>query len=470
MNKREKEFLQHSLDSEAKVISELEKQYKKALDDIDRKIRLLQSDELTQSKIYRIEYQKALRGQIEGILEKMHGDEFSTIQDYLHNCYTDGFIGTVYDMAGQGVPLIMPIDQAAAVKAIVTDSKVSGGLYNALGVDAKKLKTTIRQEITRGISTGLSYSDIARNISNVSKAPLANAKRIARTEGHRIQQGSTMDAQNKAKSKGADVVKQWDSTLDGTTRPTHKRLDGQVREVDEPFEADGKEAMYPGGFGDPAEDCNCRCVSLTRARWALDEDELQTLKDRAKFFELDKTKDFDDFKKKYLNAAKNIENSENSDIINTKQINRKIKDGITVLNPMDASKYQRLRDGLEKKGVHVIQAQGDDLKYLQTLGAEASYGNGYVMHIGEVPSASGFFEEIIHSTQARIYGEFVDSDPVELYAREVAANRMLLKNGTAYGFDETDFEDIRRNLANWEEKFKNQVGVSYDESDYSREI
>jgi len=313
INKREKEILQLRLDAEDDVIAELEKQYRVALNDINRKIRLLQSDELTQSKIYQIEYQKALKGQIEGILEKMHGDEFSTIQKYLHDCYEDAFIGTVYDMAGQGIPLIMPIDQAAAVKAIMTDSKVSGGLYNALGVDVKGLKKAIRQEITRGIATGQTYSDIARNISEVSKAPFARAKTIARTEGHRIQQASTMDAQEKAKAKGADVLKQWDSTMDGATRPIHRRLDGQIREVDEPFEMGGKKAMYPGGFGDPAEDCNCRCASLTRARWGLDEAELQTLKDRAAYFGLDKTEDFNDFKTKYLKAAKEpLENTEKS--------------------------------------------------------------------------------------------------------------------------------------------------------------
>lgn len=312
MNKREKEILQLRLDAEDDVIAELEKQYRVALNDINRKIRLLQSDELTQSKIYQIEYQKALKGQIEGILEKMHGDEFSTIQKYLHDCYEDAFIGTVYDMAGQGIPLIMPIDQAAAVKAIMTDSKVSGGLYDALGVDVKGLKKAIRQEITRGIATGQTYSDIARNISEVSKAPFARAKTIARTEGHRIQQASTMDAQEKAKAKGADVLKQWDSTMDGATRPIHRQLDGQIREVKEPFEMGGKKAMYPGGFGDPAEDCNCRCASLTRARWGLDEAELQTLKNRAEYFGLDKTNDFEDFKNKYLKAAETIEKSEKS--------------------------------------------------------------------------------------------------------------------------------------------------------------
>ena len=304
MNKREKEVILAQLESEKAVLKQLERQYQAALNDINRKIRLLTTDELTQSRIYQIEYQKAVKKQIEGILDKLQGDEYTTIHEYLHDSYTTAFVGTAYDLAGQGIPLIMPIDQAAAVRAIQTESKISEGLYNALGVDTKHLKKAISNEVTRGIASNLTFSDIARNISNVSRAPIANAKRIARTEGHRIQQASAYDAQKTAKSKGADVVKQWDSTLDGATRPVHRELDGQICEVDEPFKAHGKKAMYPGSFGDPAEDCNCRCVSLTRARWGLDESELQTLKDRAEYFGLDKTSDFDDFKKKYLKATK----------------------------------------------------------------------------------------------------------------------------------------------------------------------
>ena len=245
-----------------------------------------------------------MKKQIEAILDKLQGDEYSTIQQYLHDSYTKSFVGTAYSIAGQGIPLILPIDQAAAVRAIMTDSKINEGLYAALGVDAKELKRAISREVTRGIATNQTFSDIARNIRNVSNVPLSNAKRIARTEGHRIQQASAYDAQKAAKSKGADVVKQWDSTLDGATRPVHRELDGQIREIDEPFSAHGKKVMYPGKFGDPSEDCNCRCVSLTRARWGLDEDELQTMKERASFFGLDKTENFNDFTKKYLKATK----------------------------------------------------------------------------------------------------------------------------------------------------------------------
>lgn len=323
MNRWEIEVQQSLLNSEEAALKELERQYGKALKDINEKVKGFQADidlldqALSQdgldetarallqsqkrSKIYQQNYQRALQGQVSGILDKMHGDNYGTIDKYLNGCYETGYVGTMYSIAGQGVPLVIPVDQAAAVKAVLTDSKVSNGLYNALGVNVKKLKKTITQEISRGIASSLPYSDIARNISSVSKAPLSRAKTIARTEGHRIQQTSARDAQYAAKKKGADVVKQWDAALDGRTRDSHARVDGEIRELDEKFSNGLK---YPGDpSGGAAEVVNCRCTANTRARWALDDEELQTLKERAEYFGLDKTKNFEDFKQKYLKAA-----------------------------------------------------------------------------------------------------------------------------------------------------------------------
>lgn len=315
MNKAEKEVIQSQLDNEKAVLLDLKRQYARALRDINDKIRMLQSDELTQSRAYQIQYQKALKAQIEAILDKLQGDEFSSIQDYLSHSYTEAYVGTMYSLHGQGIPIITPIDQRAAVKAVVTDSKLSTNLYAALGYDMDKLKKHVREEITRGLASSLPYDQIARNVSMFSTLPLANAKRIVRTEGHRIQQASTEDARQAAKAKGADIVKQWDASLDGKTRPLHRALDGQIRETDEPFEVNGIKVNIPGAFGDPSQDCNCRCVALTRARAALDADELATLKQRAEFFGLDKTESFEDFKKKYMKAAETVENTGKSGII-----------------------------------------------------------------------------------------------------------------------------------------------------------
>lgn len=323
INKWEKEVQQSLLDSEEAAIKELEKQYARALKDITDKVKSFQADidlldqALSQdglddatkallqsqkrSKVYQQNYQKALKGQVSGVLDKLHGDNYTTIDKYLKSCYETGYIGTMYDIAKQGVPIIAPIDQAAAVKAILTDSKIVEGYYNHLGVNYDKLKKTITQEISRGIASGLPYSDIARNINNVSSSGLYNAKRIARTEGHRIQQTSSRDAQYTAKKKGCDVVKQWDASLDGRTRDSHARVDGEIRELDEEF---SNGLMFPGDpSGSAAEVINCRCTSNTRARWALDDGELQTLKERAEYFGLDKTANFEDYKQKYLTVA-----------------------------------------------------------------------------------------------------------------------------------------------------------------------
>lgn len=305
----------YQLGEEEKVIKQLERQYRKALEDVEMVIRILMTDEQTPSKINRINYQKRLQTQLEGVLEALHTNQYKTINAFLQDSYTDSFVGAVYDMHGQHVPLILPVDQNAAVKAIQLDTKLSERkihpnlngehvtLYESLGVDIDHLKKAIRQEITRGIATGMEIKDIARNISLRTKAPLSRAKTIARTESHRIQESSKQDARTAAREKGADVVKKWDSTMDGDTRPDHRALDGQIREVDEPFEIHGKRAMNPGGFGKPGDDCNCRCLGLTIARWLLGEEDLERMQEKAKYWDLDKTQDFADFKKKYLKAA-----------------------------------------------------------------------------------------------------------------------------------------------------------------------
>lgn len=305
MYKHEKELLQAQLDKEKAILEELEQEYEAALEQIEEKIAVLQSDKLTQSRIYQLQYQQALKAQTEAILEKFHADEYTTIQQYLSDSYSDGFIGTMYSLHKQGVPIILPIDKKAAVKAILTDSKIKGTLYAALGIGVKAMKKSIRQEITRGIASGLSYSEMVRNLRNATKAPMANARTIVRTEAGRIQESACMDAMVEAKKKGADILKQWCAVLDSHTRHSHQKVDGELREVNKKF---SNGLLYPKDPGGSAgEVINCRCTTQQRARWALDEDELERLKERAAYYKLDKTENFADFKAKYLKAAEQEE-------------------------------------------------------------------------------------------------------------------------------------------------------------------
>ena len=330
MNKRQKIVQEQFLNNEEAVIKRLKQVYNQSLKDITTKAQELQNQitglqaaysvvedaeekarlqSMIQSKVYQKQYQDALKKQVGSILDNMQVEEFKTISEYLQKSYEDGFIGTMYDLQGQGIPLCFPLDQEAMVRAVQLDSKISEGLYNHLGEDVKTLKKHITAQVSRGISTGMSFQQIAQQLSGKMMGTyenpggsLAYAMRIARTEGHRIQVQGAMDACYKAKDKGADVVKQWDAALDSRTRDSHAQVDGEIRELDKPF---SNKLMFPGDpSGGAAEVVNCRCALLQRARWALGEDELQRLQDRAAYFGLDKTDKFDEYKRKYIESVK----------------------------------------------------------------------------------------------------------------------------------------------------------------------
>lgn len=273
---------------------------------------------MIQSKVYQKNYQNALKKQVGDILDKMHDAEFKTISDYLTECYDNGYIGAMYAIQQQGIPLCIPIDQTAVVRAVQLDSKISKGLYSHLGENVGELKKHIAAEVSRGVATGMSYKQVAQlikakmvgNYTDVPGGALHRAVTIARTEGHRVQTQSAMNAAYNAKEKGADVLKQWDAALDARTRDSHAMVDGEIRELDKPF---SNGLMFPGDpSGGAAEVVNCRCALLQRARWALDDAELETLKERAAFFGLDKTKNFEDYKKKYLKASEDLTKSVNN--------------------------------------------------------------------------------------------------------------------------------------------------------------
>lgn len=305
MNKRQLTVQKQFVQDEKAVIRELKHEYSKALAEINDRIKVLQMGEQTQSKIYQLQYQLSLRQQVSEILDNMRSNNYQTVQAYLNGCYKEGFVGAMYDLQGQGIPLAFPIDQNQAVKAVQLDSKISQGLYTRMGLNVNELKKRIADEIARGISSGLSYERIAGNLQWMVNGDYNKALRIIRTEGHRIQNQSALDAMHRAVNVGASIVKQWDATLDGNTRDTHIELDGQVVEIDEEFviPSTGARAMYAGGFGDPSEDCNCRCCILQRASWNMNDYDVTKMDNESGLLMEFKEKDYQSFKNAYFEAV-----------------------------------------------------------------------------------------------------------------------------------------------------------------------
>jgi len=315
----EQEVLNARIKAERSILKDIEEQYEKALTEINLHVAQLlgRQDANLPHVIHQVEYQRMLKQQVQASLDKLHSTEYESVTEYLNDSYTDAFVGTVYTLHHQDMPVILPINQALAVKAITLDTRLKKTMYEEMGKDINQLKKVIQQEITRGISSGMMYSDIAKNISNQAGIPMRRAKTIARTEGGRVQEQASYDAALQAKEKGAKLVKQWNAIRDGKTRDAHRALHNQTRELDEPFEIDGEEAMHPHDFGQAHLDCNCRCTMLTIAKAALDDDILKQMEADADFHNL-RIKDTEkygkaqvqnlgDFKQKYLKAADTTE-------------------------------------------------------------------------------------------------------------------------------------------------------------------
>lgn len=275
MDKRLREVQLELLDHEEKTMEQLKQNYAAALTELKERIRKMKEDPFfKEENIYQMKYQLMLEAQLETILHKLGEQNVEDMSGYLDRVYREAYLGCLYGMHGDGVDLLLQIDEDKVQKCINKDTKglkFSGRLYE----NVEQLKETVKAEIARGFSTGRDYASIARQISLRAGISLTRACVIARTEGHRVSSESEMDCMTTAKSKGADVVKEWISTLDSVTRETHVELDGQIRELEEAFviPSSGAKAMYPGGFGIAKEDINCRCCMNQRARWNLESEE-----------------------------------------------------------------------------------------------------------------------------------------------------------------------------------------------------
>lgn len=268
MTREQREVLEEYLAADKTQREVIKQAYAVALADIKAQTQALMNKVQTSSVLYQLQYKKAMSEQIEGILTLLESQLVNDTTDYLAGVYDNGFYGSAYSMAAQGVPIAFGVDQkqlAAAINVKIDDYMFSDRIRD----NVDNLKKVTKMEITRGIANGSTYAEIAMHIAQHTDESIRRAQIITRTEAHRVQNTAREDAMKEAKKRGADVVKMWDSTLDGKTRRTHRKLDGQIRELDEPFEVDGHKAMRPGGFGRPEEDINCRCQVLERARWAL---------------------------------------------------------------------------------------------------------------------------------------------------------------------------------------------------------
>ena len=188
LNNRMKEVQKAALNDEKRTIQLLQRIYEQAAKDTEAKIAALNARtdlQNIQSIVYQKQYQEALKKQLDGIINDLHTQSFTTISEYLGKSYEHGFYGTLYDLHGQGVPFLFPIRQDEVVKALNNDysniAKTQRGkdIYKRMGENTDYLKKAVRAEVSRGIANGSSWLDIASHVAKGMNSPFNRAMKRA---------------------------------------------------------------------------------------------------------------------------------------------------------------------------------------------------------------------------------------------------------------------------------------------------
>jgi hypothetical protein len=88
----------------------------------------------------------------------------------------------------------------------------------------------------------------------------ARAKTVAVTEVHRAWNMGALAAAQRAQQRLGPLTKRWDAKDDSATRPGHKRADGQIVFINQPFIVNMEALMIPGDpAGSPSNVISCRC-------------------------------------------------------------------------------------------------------------------------------------------------------------------------------------------------------------------
>lgn len=136
----------------------------------------------------------------------------------------------------------------------------------------KQIRAAIQSGILQGKSIGKIANDLQRRIPDMSRK---SAIRAARTAMTGAQNGGRQDSYEAAEKMGIMMRKKWVAIIDGRTRHSHIRLNGEIVNVDAEF---SNGCRFPGDSrGRPAETYNCRCAMVADVESLSSADETNKL-------------------------------------------------------------------------------------------------------------------------------------------------------------------------------------------------
>lgn len=152
----------------------------------------------------------------------------------------------------------------SAVRTLIRDNPATMPFYSPAkaidrGIDLEYGRKKITDYVTSGILSGQSIPQMARNLrEQITTMGYHSSVRAARTAVTAAQNGGRMATFQAARDMGIVLKKQWMATRDSRTRHSHRQMDLELADIDEPF---SNGLMRPGDPSGPAREVyNCRCT------------------------------------------------------------------------------------------------------------------------------------------------------------------------------------------------------------------
>jgi len=166
--------------------------------------------------------------------------------------------------------------QLAAIRTFFTDR-----LKDVSREAAAKIKTQLGLSMVGTQTIG----DAVTQVQGILKTSRSRAITITRTEIGRAYSVAAQERQVQAQKVLPGLKKQWRRSGKIHSRIEHDLADGQIRDVDQPFNVGGAELMIPRDPNGPAkETINCGCVSLPHMEhWQVAQPDRQPFSDQEVF-------------------------------------------------------------------------------------------------------------------------------------------------------------------------------------------
>jgi SPP1 gp7 family putative phage head morphogenesis protein len=222
-------------------------------------------DNLSWEEMNRYNRMKALETQIIDTITTYGKETDKSVYAMLSNVYVDSFLytGFVLETTAQAKLAYAMIDKAV-IDAIIQAPFTGLTLGERLEKNRSDVIVKLKTQLAQGIAQGESYTKMAKRIKDVLDGDAQKAIRVVRTEAGRVQNEARFNSMLHAQKKGISIKKMWVTSLDKKARHSHRILDGQIRDLDKPFEYNGYKAMAPQHFGVAGLDINCRCKVVER--------------------------------------------------------------------------------------------------------------------------------------------------------------------------------------------------------------